>query len=162
MQQPVEELRGHCSRLKAAEVGRRLSRKPKFLFLFSEAFVVNFFLRKPSLLIGKGERGPMSRSQTDKHTHTALHTRTPPPRLGRRETRYSFAYSLPGPSIFSGIFSNIENIFVTRQVKNATTNTKMLQDQVVENARERSKLTDLACIDPKPTVKGQKSCLEKL
>jgi len=31
----------------------------------------------------------MSWSQTDKHTHTALHTRTPPPRLGlgRRETR---------------------------------------------------------------------------
>ena len=29
----------------------------------------------------------MSRSQTDKRTHTAPHTRTPPPRLGRRETR---------------------------------------------------------------------------
>ena len=29
----------------------------------------------------------MSWSQTDKHTHTALHTRSPPPRLGRRETR---------------------------------------------------------------------------
>ena len=27
----------------------------------------------------------MSRSQTDKRTHTAPHTRTPPPRLGRRE-----------------------------------------------------------------------------
>ena len=46
-----------------------------------------FFMRKPSLLIGKGERGPMSRSQTDKHTHTAPHTRTPPPRLGGKETR---------------------------------------------------------------------------
>ena len=29
---------------------------------------------------------------------------------------YSFAYILPGASVFSRIFSNIENIFVTRQV----------------------------------------------
>ena len=28
----------------------------------------------------------MSRLQTDKRTHTAPHIRTPPPRLGRRET----------------------------------------------------------------------------
>ena len=42
-------------------------------FCFAEAFVVN----------RKGERGPMSRSQTDKRTHTAPDTRTPPPRLGR-------------------------------------------------------------------------------
>ena len=48
---------------------------------------VIIFLRKPSLLIEKGERGPTSRLQTDKRTHTAPHIRTPPPRLGRRETR---------------------------------------------------------------------------
>ena len=29
---------------------------------------------------------------------------------------YSFAYILPRPSTFSRIFSNIENIFITRQV----------------------------------------------
>ena len=29
----------------------------------------------------------MSRSQTDKRTHTAPHTRAPPPRLGGKETR---------------------------------------------------------------------------
>ena len=40
-------------------------------------------MRKPSLLIEKGERGPTSWLQTDKRTHTVPHARTPPPRLGR-------------------------------------------------------------------------------
>ena len=46
-----------------------------------------FFWRKPSLLIGKGERGPLSQSHTHTHTHAAPHTRTPAAPLGRKETR---------------------------------------------------------------------------
>ena len=50
-----------------------------FLSLFiAEAFVVN---RK------RREGSHVTRSRTDKRTHTAPLTRTPPPRLGRRETR---------------------------------------------------------------------------
>ena len=54
-----------------------LSTQRKATF-FAEAFVVN---RK------RREGSHVTRSQTDKRTHTAPHTRTPPPRLGRRETR---------------------------------------------------------------------------
>ena len=46
-----------------------------------------FRIKNTHSLTEKGERGPMSRLQTDKRTHTAPHIRTPPPRLGRRETR---------------------------------------------------------------------------
>ena len=46
--------------------------------IFAEAIVVN---RK------RREGSHVTRSQTDKRTHTAPLTRTPPPRLGRRETR---------------------------------------------------------------------------
>ena len=64
---------------------------------------------------------------------------------------YSFAYILPRPSIFSRIFSNIENIFVTRQVDGGKKSPKytVASPKPPGNAQN---LKISACIDPKPVI----------
>ena len=65
---------------------------------------------------------------------------------------YSLHHILSGPSIFSRIFSNIENILTSRRSTETKSRSKPAQN--LQN------LKISVGIDPKPTVEGGNSCFE--
>ena len=66
------------------------------------------------------------------------------------------AYILPGPSIFSRIFSNIENIFVTQQLDEAKNRYKVQGVAPKPPEKKPQHFKDTYCIDSKLTVMGAK------